>query len=146
MLDHFGFQCDSRAEVDHIAELARQQNILVEPPTDVGGVVGYFTTMRDPDGHLVEFTFGQPLKGLSYAVTLRAAKELLLAWQELNDKTYDAFCRMMPTEKQLLIQSLLDAQKLAGNPQKHWTEKAFAWERWQELRSKYSVRHGSELS
>jgi len=64
-LDHFGFQCDSRAEVDRIAEIARQQNILIEAPVDVGGVVGYFTMVRDPDGHLVEFTFGQPLKGLS---------------------------------------------------------------------------------
>jgi lactoylglutathione lyase len=63
-LDHFGFQCDSRAEVDRIAELARQQDILVEPLTDIGGVVGYFTMIRDPDGHLVEFTFGQPLRGL----------------------------------------------------------------------------------
>ena len=63
-LDHFGFQCDSRAEVDRIAEVARAQNILVEPPVDIGGVVGYFTMIRDPDGHLVEFTAGQPLKGL----------------------------------------------------------------------------------
>src|SRR5215471_9355161 len=38
-LDHFGFQCDSRDEVDRLAELARAQNILVEPPMDVGGVV-----------------------------------------------------------------------------------------------------------
>jgi len=64
-LDHFGFQCDSRAEVDQIAELAGSQDFLIDPPTDVGGVVGYFTTIRDPDGHLIEFTFGQPLKGLS---------------------------------------------------------------------------------
>ena len=63
-LDHFGFQCDSRAEVDRIAEHARQQDILVQPPMDVGGVVGYFAMVRDPDGHIVEFTFGQPLKGL----------------------------------------------------------------------------------
>jgi len=63
-LDHFGFQCDSRLEVDLLAERARAQNILVEPPVDIGGVVGYFTTIRDPDGHVVEFTFGQPLKGL----------------------------------------------------------------------------------
>jgi lactoylglutathione lyase len=63
-LDHFGFQCDSREEVDRIAELAREQNILIEPPTDVGGIVGYFTMVRDPDGHIVEFTAGQPLKGL----------------------------------------------------------------------------------
>lgn len=64
-LDHFGFQCDSRAEVDQIATIARSQDFLIDPPTDVGGVVGYFTTVRDPDGHLIEFTFGQPLKGLS---------------------------------------------------------------------------------
>lgn len=63
-LDHFGFQCESRGEVDRIAELAREQNILVEPPTDLGGVVGYFVMVRDPDGHFVEFTYGQPLKGL----------------------------------------------------------------------------------
>jgi len=63
-LDHFGFQCDSRDEVDRIAELARRRNILIEPPVDLGGVVGYFTMIRDPDGHLIEFTFGQPLKGL----------------------------------------------------------------------------------
>jgi catechol 2,3-dioxygenase-like lactoylglutathione lyase family enzyme len=64
-LDHFGFQCDSRDEVNRIAETARRQNILVEPPVDVGGVVGYFAMVRDPDGHIVEFTFGQPLTGLS---------------------------------------------------------------------------------
>ena len=63
-LDHFGFQCDSREEVDAVARLAREQDMLVDPPTDVGGVVGYFTTIRDPDGHLIEFTFGQPLRGL----------------------------------------------------------------------------------
>jgi lactoylglutathione lyase len=64
-LDHFGFQCASRAEVDRIVAQARQQDILVQPPTDAGGVVGYFAMVRDPDGHVVEFTFGQPLKGLS---------------------------------------------------------------------------------
>jgi catechol 2,3-dioxygenase-like lactoylglutathione lyase family enzyme len=64
-LDHFGFQCESREEIEQIAELGRRQNILVEPPTDIGGVVGYFTAIRDPDGHVIEFTFGQPLKGLS---------------------------------------------------------------------------------
>jgi catechol 2,3-dioxygenase-like lactoylglutathione lyase family enzyme len=63
-VDHFGFQCESRAEVDRIAERARQQNILVESPQDIGGVVGYFTMVRDPDGHLVEFTAGQPIRGL----------------------------------------------------------------------------------
>lgn len=64
-LDHFGFQCDSRDEVDRIAEAAAALEILVYAPTDSGGSVGYWTIIRDPDGHMVEFTFGQPLKGLS---------------------------------------------------------------------------------
>ncbi|HEY0323324.1 MAG TPA: VOC family protein [Pyrinomonadaceae bacterium] len=64
-LDHFGFQCDSRDEVDRIAEAAAAREILVYAPTDSGGSVGYWTIIRDPDGHMVEFTFGQPLKGLS---------------------------------------------------------------------------------
>jgi catechol 2,3-dioxygenase-like lactoylglutathione lyase family enzyme len=64
-LDHFGFQCDSRAEVDSIAEDASRRGILVYAPTDSGGSVGYWTIIRDPDGHMVEFTCGQPLKGLS---------------------------------------------------------------------------------
>jgi catechol 2,3-dioxygenase-like lactoylglutathione lyase family enzyme len=63
-LDHFGFQCDTRAEVDAMAELGRQRGILDEGPIDAGGVVGYFVVLRDPDGHLVEFTHGQPLAGL----------------------------------------------------------------------------------
>jgi catechol 2,3-dioxygenase-like lactoylglutathione lyase family enzyme len=64
-LDHFGFQCDSRAEVDGIAVAAAARDILVYAPTDSGGSVGYWTIIRDPDGHMVEFTFGQPIKGLS---------------------------------------------------------------------------------
>ena len=63
-IDHLGFQCEERNQVDEIADKGRQLGILVEPPTDLGGVVGYFTTLRDPDGHLVEFTYGQPIEGL----------------------------------------------------------------------------------
>lgn len=64
LLDHFGFQCDSREEVDEIAEKARNSDILVLPPKDSGGSVGYWTMIKDPDGHLVEFTFGQPINGI----------------------------------------------------------------------------------
>jgi catechol 2,3-dioxygenase-like lactoylglutathione lyase family enzyme len=63
-LDHFGFQCDSRDEVDEVAREAERSGILVYPPQDSGGSVGYWTMIRDPDGHLVEFTFGQPIAGL----------------------------------------------------------------------------------
>ena len=64
-LDHLGFQCDSREQVDRIAKEAERQGILVSGPVDSGGSVGYWTIVRDPDGHTVEFTFGQPLVGLN---------------------------------------------------------------------------------
>jgi len=64
-LDHFGFQCETREEVAGIAERARATGNLVKGPEDVGGSVGYFVLIREPSGHLVEFTHGQPLKGLA---------------------------------------------------------------------------------
>lgn len=63
-MDHLGFQCGTKEEVDQLAERGKQLGILVYPPTDSGGSVGYWTMLRDPDGHLVEFTYGQPLEGL----------------------------------------------------------------------------------
>jgi lactoylglutathione lyase len=63
-LNHFGFQCDAREGVTTIAERAREAGALVEGPTDAGGSVGYYAIVREPSGHLVEFTFGQPLEGL----------------------------------------------------------------------------------
>ncbi len=68
-LNHFGFQCDTRAQVESIAAEAERLGLLAEPLTDLGGVVGYFAMIRDPDGHLIEFTHGQPLSGLSSQVT-----------------------------------------------------------------------------
>jgi lactoylglutathione lyase len=63
-LDHFGFQCETREEVTVIADRAQARGTLLEGPTDYGGSVGYFVVIREPSGHLVEFTFGQPLRGL----------------------------------------------------------------------------------
>lgn len=65
-LDHFGFQCDRREDVTAIAARAQASGNLVEGPTDAGGSVGYFAVVREPSGHLVEFTHGQPLKGLGH--------------------------------------------------------------------------------
>lgn len=64
-LDDLGFQCDARAEIDRIAAEAARLGILAEPPQDCGGDIGYVTMVRDPDGHRVEFTHGQPLAGLA---------------------------------------------------------------------------------
>jgi hypothetical protein len=41
----------------------------VEGPEDAGGVVGMFAVVREPSGHLVEFTYGQPLRGLASITT-----------------------------------------------------------------------------
>ena len=66
-LDHLGFQCDSREEVTRLADLLRAQGQLVTGPVDAGGSVGYYAIGREPSGHLVEFTYGQPLAGLGSA-------------------------------------------------------------------------------
>ncbi len=64
-LDHLGFQCREREEVTRVAAEGERMGILVEPPCDLGGDIGYVTMLRDPDGHVVEFTYGQPLAGLA---------------------------------------------------------------------------------
>lgn len=68
-LDHFGFQCECREEVVEIARRAAETGNLVQGPTDLGGSVGYFAVVREPSGHLVEFTYGQPIGGLGLPST-----------------------------------------------------------------------------
>jgi catechol 2,3-dioxygenase-like lactoylglutathione lyase family enzyme len=63
-LDHLAFQCDTREELEAKAALGQALNALHRKPRDVGGSVGYYTMLRDPDGHIVEFTHGQPIRGL----------------------------------------------------------------------------------
>lgn len=63
-LDHIGFRCDSKQEIDRIAETAKTVGVLEDGPVDYGGSVGYYVLLKDPDGHIVEFTFGQDLEGV----------------------------------------------------------------------------------
>lgn len=63
-LDHLAFQCDSRAEVDRKAELGRRLGALAQDQRDDGGSIGYHCKLWDPDGHLIEFTHGQPIQGV----------------------------------------------------------------------------------
>lgn len=58
-MDHFGFHISTRAEIDALAERARAAGILADAPQDAGPVVGYFCTIKDPDGNLVEFSCDQ---------------------------------------------------------------------------------------
>ena len=57
---HLGFALESREAVDHIAARAGAQ--LVWPPADHPYPTGYFCGVRDPDGNIIEFSFGQPLR------------------------------------------------------------------------------------
>jgi catechol 2,3-dioxygenase-like lactoylglutathione lyase family enzyme len=59
--DHLGFDVPSRAEVDRIAELARESGCLKYGPADAGPIVGYFCMLRDPSGNTCEFSYGQPI-------------------------------------------------------------------------------------
>lgn len=58
---HLGFAVDSRAEVDSIAERARRTGCLVWEPREEPYPVGYYCGLRDPDGKMVEISYGQPL-------------------------------------------------------------------------------------
>ena len=56
---HLGVGCESRAEVDRLCGLARDEGCLALGPGDSGYPVGYWALIRDPDGHMVELSFGQ---------------------------------------------------------------------------------------
>lgn len=58
---HLGFALESRDAVDALAGRARRDGILVWEPVDEPYPVGYYCGVRDPDGHFVEFSYGQPL-------------------------------------------------------------------------------------
>ncbi len=58
---HFGFACADRDEVDAIAADAAQAGCLVWPPRQEAFPVGYYCGLRDPDGNIIEFSYGQPL-------------------------------------------------------------------------------------
>jgi len=60
-LSHFGFAVDRRATVDEMAERGRQDGCLAWEPRDFPYPVGYRCALKDPDGFIVEFSYGQPL-------------------------------------------------------------------------------------
>jgi lactoylglutathione lyase len=61
---HFGFQLNNLDELHAIETKARDENVLHLPVTHAGGEVGDYMMIRDPDGHDIEFTVGQPIRGL----------------------------------------------------------------------------------
>ena len=63
---HLGFDVDDPAEVDAAAEIGRASGCLHWEPANHPSPVGYLCALTDPDGNVVEFSFGQ---GLADAAT-----------------------------------------------------------------------------
>jgi catechol 2,3-dioxygenase-like lactoylglutathione lyase family enzyme len=58
---HLGFAVESSERVDELASHAESEGRLVWPPRREPYPVGYYCGIRDPDGNIVEFSYGQPL-------------------------------------------------------------------------------------
>jgi catechol 2,3-dioxygenase-like lactoylglutathione lyase family enzyme len=56
---HLGVACESRAEVDRLAEMARSEGCLNDGPADAGPPIGYWAFLASPDGHILELSYGQ---------------------------------------------------------------------------------------
>lgn len=56
---HLGIEVPERADVDALAERARQMGCLHWEPQDIGGQVGYVCALKDPDGNVVEVSHNQ---------------------------------------------------------------------------------------
>ena len=60
-MTHLGFALESRQAVDQIAALGEARGNLYWEPRELPPPVGYLCALQDPDGYVVEFSFGQPL-------------------------------------------------------------------------------------
>ncbi len=56
---HLGVAVESRADVDRLCTLARENGVTVKGPNDFGPPVGYWAFFTDPDGHTLEISYGQ---------------------------------------------------------------------------------------
>lgn len=56
---HLGLACATREDVDRLCNQARNEGILAKEPVDSGYPVGYWALIRDPDGHMLELSYGQ---------------------------------------------------------------------------------------
>ena len=56
---HLGIELPERADVDAVAEVARERGCLHWEPQQLAEHVGYVCAVTDPDGNVVEFSHGQ---------------------------------------------------------------------------------------
>ena len=60
-MTHYGIGVARRADVDQIAERARNEGCLHWEPRDYAPPTGYLCGVTDPTGYIIEFSHGQPL-------------------------------------------------------------------------------------
>ncbi len=60
-LAHLGISLDSTDQVDQIAERGNIEGCLAWEPSQEPDPVGYICALSDPDGNLVEFSYGQEI-------------------------------------------------------------------------------------
>ena len=60
-LAHLGISLDSTEQVDQIAERGDSEGCLAWEPRQESDPVGYICALSDPDGNLVEFSYGQEI-------------------------------------------------------------------------------------
>jgi catechol 2,3-dioxygenase-like lactoylglutathione lyase family enzyme len=57
---HLGVACETQAEVDRLAALAKDDGCFRDGPLgDADEPAGYLVTLADPDGHTLELSYGQ---------------------------------------------------------------------------------------
>lgn len=57
--NHFGFDCPSKEAVDYISNKGKEYNCIRYEAFDGGEVLGYMCMLKDPEGNLLEFAYGQ---------------------------------------------------------------------------------------
>jgi len=60
-MTHYGFAVADRSDVDRITEDGRSAGCLLWEPQQLPHPVGYLCALEDPDGYVIEFSYGQPL-------------------------------------------------------------------------------------
>jgi catechol 2,3-dioxygenase-like lactoylglutathione lyase family enzyme len=61
---HLGVGIATRAEFEHLCDLARAEGCLIREPTDSGPPIGYWAFLRDPSGHTLEISFDQQVESV----------------------------------------------------------------------------------
>lgn len=58
---HLGVSCPDKATVDRLCDQALADGVLAKPAEDSGPPIGYWALLKDPDGHVLELSYGQEI-------------------------------------------------------------------------------------